>query len=246
MTSTSTPGPTDNPARAGRVRASGVTMREVGKQWLLAAAVLVCLTSIAIATRDLFRNEHPATINVPDRSARPASKGDSPDVAHDSPLVGNLEARIDGLEREIANLREADHSHAATPSPFAGHPSERPSIDPEQANFEVEERNKKLRDYFALQSRDPRWASEYERQIAEVGQKHSNDTRVANVDCRTTVCEMEIKNPDEKARVTFLRDAEASLSDWAAVYSAPPTSESGGGLTTVVHVFRKGYPLPQL
>jgi hypothetical protein len=161
-----------------------------------------------------------------------------------SARLENATARIDNLEREVAALKTGQGPGVRAPAGAGARPPPTPRPSPAELDDESRRRAERLSDYFDAEPRDAKWAADYEGQIASLAKK-GNGVDLTNVSCRTSVCRIEVTNTNEATRIAFLNEVQMSLAGASAVYHGPETAGSNG-ISSVVHVFRAGYPMPDI
>ena len=98
------------------------------------------------------------------------------------------------------------------------------------------------------QSRDAQWAPAYETQLASLATKEAKDTELKENRCFSSVCRLELENASDQNRIAFLQGFQRDLAmqGGAAGIYFEPVAGGDGKSATVVHVFRAGYPMPEL
>lgn len=188
---------------------------------------------------------------VKDRAgaARPvcaANEGES------SEALQTMRRDLDGLEAEIARLRSQSASPATKPTPVAREASsDEPDNDASRREAPPPRRDpaevfQKLDDHIAREAKDSAWGTATETVITSAfGTEALAGSSLLFVECRSTVCRVEVAHQDARARARFLED----------VRNVPPFDRSAGAVRpdgdptsnrTVLYMAREGQRLPPI
>ncbi|HEY8040830.1 MAG TPA: hypothetical protein VIF15_13590 [Polyangiaceae bacterium] len=212
------------------------------------AIVVVCLVSAntLVAGWAFLRSgahstasSQPPIAAIEDRPVPPTPSAAGPDPDR----LASTDQRVQALERTLSQIQS---DAGATPGPGAQR-SSGPVLDPEGEALEQERRRQELEAFVSQQRRDAQWAPGYEKRLEALA-KGSKDTDVKQDRCFASVCRLELEHSSDQNRIAFLQGFQRDLAnqgDAAAMLFEPVVGDDGKP-ATVVHVFRAGYPLPEL
>jgi hypothetical protein len=207
-----------------------------GTHWALIGAVVLGLALLGGAS---WKVAHGASEKEP---ARPAAAASASVAANDQVArdLKRLEASLRATEQRVhalqLELQNRGGAPAAEPLP------EKPPPTPEEALAQQREEQQAWDDELSLEPRDERWARVYEHQLRDfVAEANANrSSHVTQVACRTSLCRLEVAHdvPDEMK--PFTMDLLRHLTDTTATRVVYKDN------TSVFHVVRKGYPMPDV
>lgn len=177
--------------------------------------------------------------------------------ATQAPLPAGLHQRIAALEEELdvmrqhldqqtarfdrlqSTVRRQDDPHVEV---------EREMRQQEQAEIKAQQRIALLEDSVYAESVDPDWSPRAQDGIEQVlSEEALLDTIIFDVDCRATLCRVEVGHDDPTALARFQERFLSQVSDFLPEVLIEPADPGGDGTATlVVYLSRAGYGLPAL
>ena len=168
-----------------------------------------------------------------------------------------LAARLDRLERALPALASrrgatAENTAAGSPAALADEPSGvdvDQARDPERERALAEERLERrmafIQSTFAAEPRDPRWASDAGNEIRDaVSAPEFARSRVTEIDCRTTLCRLQIEHASTAARERFVVEMPTRLPSLPrATTRFLPEGDDGTSLA-IMYLVRQGERMP--
>jgi hypothetical protein len=184
---------------------------------------------------------------------RPPSKGPPPTTSPEARAPGvdgaRLEGRIAALERELeaARLRAAPAPAATAAAPVDEKARAAEAPPPREPKAPGQRFREVVDHYAAFHAGQPLDRSASARAAREAAAT-LNEANVAgstaeSVDCRTTVCRIEVGHADQAAQAYFVRHIpHRPPFDGAGFYHR--VDDEGGQSRTVVYVAREGFEMP--
>lgn len=95
------------------------------------------------------------------------------------------------------------------------------------------------------ESEDPAWSGVMiDRINLVIDNKKLSATLVQNIECRTTLCRIEVRNKDPQARAIFEGQFIRDIAELLPQVTMRTVENEDGSTTTVLYLARNGYELP--
>lgn len=101
---------------------------------------------------------------------------------------------------------------------------------------------------FDAEPRDPRWAAEATAEIRDaVSAPELSGSRVTDIDCRTTLCRLEVEHPSETVRETFAVELPTRVRSLPRTTTRfLPSERPGAPSLAIMYLVRQGERMPAL
>jgi hypothetical protein len=179
-----------------------------------------------------------AAVATPQAPVGPAATPDDP-----AELKRALQAamrRIDALEQSARRGEPGDQEQSVR------RPTRKEPPSPEEERAQKEATRNKLHDLVAGERRDVAWAPANEQKLRDLAAKQPGETVIDEVSCKTSVCRVAFVHTSQADQHNFLEGFRRELPDDTLAANFDPTAVENGHPKTVCHIFRRGYPLPQM
>jgi hypothetical protein len=115
-----------------------------------------------------------------------------------------------------------------------------------QAHERAMSEGQRMDDRLLAEARDPEWASEYEQTLRRATESSLSDRdaeSLAKVECRSTICRLEVRHPDGAHEEAFQTRFRTEVPD--VIYRSSRLQNQDGSTSSLLHIIRKGHPIPQ-
>lgn len=103
--------------------------------------------------------------------------------------------------------------------------------------------NQHASELFQAETPDRAWAGAAELSLQSVLREHAPPgTRSLRVECRSTLCRIDLEHESAESRESLIRSVPAKL-PWGGPLFSPAPSHAGGRLRSSIYIAREGFPI---
>ena len=115
----------------------------------------------------------------------------------------------------------------------------------ELENQQIADHMHQIDDTFQAESSDPNWSSEAELAVATaVNSLRTKETDVLSLDCRTSLCRLEVAYWEHIAQTEFEAALQTELAEITPGMTIDADQTDDGYISSVIYLVRAGYALP--
>jgi hypothetical protein len=185
--------------------------------------------------------------------ANPSSLNASPLSADDvSAKLREMHQEIAALRREVKRqgdtldgLRRPEPVHGSVDDAVLETVKAEEEYRQELDNQRVAERLLQVDDVFLAESSDPNWSGEAELAVDSAANSlRTKGTDVLSLDCRTSLCRLEVAYNEQTAQIEFETALPSELAELTPGMTIDSAQTDDGYITSVIYLVRAGYDLP--
>lgn len=176
-----------------------------------------------------------------------------------SPTIQNLNLEVETLKVQLAALsnqlgdgKNEDSTYSVTDE--LGDQANAGPVSAEEMTAHNEEEQKKqdehidvIKNAFQTQETDEQWSADVTESITAVfADKSFSDTALAQVQCRSTLCIVEVDHPNSSAVDEFDMEFQMQMGGQLPQTNYTSKQNDDGSVTVTMYMAREGYEFPQV
>lgn len=158
--------------------------------------------------------------------------------------LARLGAEIEALRKELEYKLNASRSEPVTEAEHAGTEADL-EIELAEEERQVQERAEAIEAKLEAESRDDAWSGGASDRLREAfADERLAEASPQDIECRTTLCRVEVRHPDEAKLGEFQRVFAFKVASMFPRLAMHRIKNPDGSLTTYVYLARQGHRLP--
>lgn len=175
----------------------------------------------------------------------------NPTIQHLNLEVGDLKIKLAALSNQLHGKN--DDTTYGTTNEYGDQSSAGPDIDADMSAINEEQQKKDderidvINNAFQTQDTDEQWSSGVTDSITAVfSDKGFTNTALSQVQCRSTLCIVEVEHSDSSAAEEFTMHFQEQLGNQLPQTSYASSQNDDGSVTVTMYMARDGYEFPQV